>query len=64
MDRITFKTILLWLEVSFNIRCKVFNYTVFPIYQSSLKYTNNNFISGMIGGIVVTPLVYFLIYLK
>jgi len=37
----------------------IFNCTVFPIYKYSLKYTNNNFISGMIGGIVVTPSVYF-----
>ena len=35
-----------------------FNCTVFPIYEYTIKYTNNSFISGLISGIFVTPTVY------
>ena len=35
-----------------------FNCTVFPVYEYTIKYTNNSFISGLISGIFVTPTVY------
>ena len=41
------------------ISSAIFNCTVFPVYESSLKYTNNTIISGMIAGTLVTPPVYF-----
>jgi len=36
----------------------VFNCTVFPIYNRTMEYTNSGALSGLIGGICVSPLVY------
>lgn len=35
-----------------------FNCTVFPVYEYSIRYTNNSIISGALSGIMVTPFVY------
>ena len=35
-----------------------FNCTVFPMYERTLKYTDNSFVSGAISGLAVTPLVF------
>ena len=36
----------------------LFNCTVFPIYERTMPYTNNSWLSGLIAGTIVTPLVY------
>lgn len=36
------------------------NCTVFPVYERSLWYTNNIYLSGLISGIISTPLIYML----
>lgn len=36
----------------------LFNCTVFPVYERSLKYTNSVFISSGMAGLVVTPVVF------
>ena len=38
----------------------LFNMTVFPMYERTLSYTNNSFISGLLAGVCVTPCVYIL----
>ena len=35
-----------------------FNCTVFPMYERTIEYTGNSFLSGAISGLVVTPIVY------
>ena len=40
------------------VSAMVFNCTVFPIYERTIEYTNNSFVSGFISGTIVTPLVY------
>ena len=36
----------------------IFNCTVFPMYERTIKYTNNSFLSGALSGLVVTPAVF------
>lgn len=36
-----------------------FNCTVFPVYEYTIKYTNNSIVSGALSGVMVTPFVYF-----
>ena len=33
----------------------IFNATVFPIYERTLDYTNSHFLSGVLGGIIISP---------
>ena len=40
------------------ISATIFNCTVFPVYEYTIKKTENNFISGGLSGLAVTPLVY------
>ena len=39
------------------ISSTLFNCTVFPTYERSLKYTNNSFLSGIYSGIMVLFLI-------
>ena len=36
----------------------LYNFTVFPIYERTLKYTNNSYLSGAISGLAVAPIVF------
>ena len=36
----------------------IFNCTVFPMYEKTIKYTNNFWLSGFLSGIVVSPIVF------
>jgi len=36
----------------------IFNCTVFPMYERTIKYTNNFWLSGFLSGIVVSPIVF------
>ena len=36
----------------------LFNCTVFPIYERTMPYTNNSWLSGLIAGTIVTPLIF------
>ena len=36
----------------------IFNCTVFPIYNRTIEYTKSGFLSGLIGGVCVAPLVF------
>ena len=40
------------------VSATIFNCTVFPIYEYTIKKTQNNIISGGLSGLAVTPLVY------
>jgi len=40
------------------VSATLFNCTVFPIYERTIRYTNNSFASGIIAGTIVSPLVY------
>jgi len=41
------------------VSASVFNFTVFPVYERSLEYTNSKIISGGMAGFCATPLLYF-----
>ena len=36
----------------------IFNATVFPVYERTLAYTHSSILSGMLSGIVVSPVLY------
>ena len=36
----------------------IFNCTVFPMYEKTIKYTNSYWLSGFLSGIVVSPIVF------
>ena len=36
----------------------VFNCTVFPMYDKTIKYTNNYWLSGFLSGLIVSPIVF------
>ena len=36
----------------------IFNCTVFPMYEKTIKYTNNYWLSGFLSGLVVSPIVF------
>ena len=36
----------------------IFNCTVFPMYDYSIKYTNNFWLSGTLSGIIVSPMIF------
>ena len=40
------------------VSASLFNFTVFPVYERSLKYTNNSIISGAIAGFCATPILF------
>ena len=40
------------------ISATIFNCTVFPIYERTMKYTENSWISGYLAGIAVSPLIF------
>ena len=42
----------------------VLNCTLFPIYESTIKYTNNHFISGGLGGFIAAPMMFSFDYSK
>ena len=40
------------------VSATMFNCTVFPIYERTIKYTNSYWLSGFLGGFAVTPFVF------
>ena len=40
------------------VSATLFNFTVFPAYERSLKYTDSRILSGAIAGVCITPLLY------
>ena len=33
----------------------IFNATVFPVYERTLDHTNSHYLSGVLGGVIISP---------
>jgi len=40
------------------VASSMYNFTVFPVYERTLTFTHNSFISGALAGFVVTPIIF------